>query len=221
MPPLNEQRMGMLLETALLRAPLIHIKAQRWSEAINRYRTVLRAMESSASQTLRLTFARQLAEVLLRRVCQVLSPLQALFIDFYSFFFHFAGKLLGCELERAKQLLEIEILHGLELVFPKRSLRGNIFTFAFERGHGGPGCRFESVARFPRAAQGFDAERDCRLRFADCLLHPTWPDRHALRVVGTGSEIFLRRCPHLVAICLFPHSRREIQQSRPSFEGGG
>ena len=76
----------MLLETALLRAPLIHIKAQRWSEAINRYRTVLRAMESSASQTLRLTFARQLAEVLLRRVCQVLSPLQALFIDFYSFF---------------------------------------------------------------------------------------------------------------------------------------
>ena len=86
LPPLNEQRMGMLLETALLRAPLIHIKAQRWSEAINRYRTVLRAMESSASQTLRLTFARQLAEVLLRRVCQVLSPLQALFYRFLFFF---------------------------------------------------------------------------------------------------------------------------------------
>ncbi|KAI9556045.1 hypothetical protein GHT06_018612 [Daphnia sinensis] len=70
LPPLTEQRIGMLLETALLRAPLIHIKAQRWNEAIARYRTVLRAMESSATQTLRLTFARQLAEVLLRKVCQ-------------------------------------------------------------------------------------------------------------------------------------------------------
>ncbi|XP_046456271.1 tetratricopeptide repeat protein 7B-like isoform X2 [Daphnia pulex] len=70
LPPLNEQRIGMLLETALLRAPLIHIKAQKWSEAIARYRTVLRAMESSATQTLRLTFARQLAEVLLRKMCQ-------------------------------------------------------------------------------------------------------------------------------------------------------
>lgn len=68
---MTEQRIGMLLETALLRAPLIHIKAQRWNEAIARYRTVLRAMESSATQTLRLTFARQLAEVLLRKVCQV------------------------------------------------------------------------------------------------------------------------------------------------------
>lgn len=70
LPPLNDQRMGLLLETALLRAPLIHIKAGRWSDAINRYRTVLRAVESSAAQTLRLTFARQLAEVLLRRMCQ-------------------------------------------------------------------------------------------------------------------------------------------------------
>lgn len=62
----------MLLETALLRAPLIHIKAQRWNEAIARYRAVLRAMESSATQTLRLTFARQLAELLLRKMCQVM-----------------------------------------------------------------------------------------------------------------------------------------------------
>lgn len=61
----------MLLETALLRAPLIHVKAQRWTEAITRYRVVLRAMESSATQTLRLTFARQLAELLLRKMCYV------------------------------------------------------------------------------------------------------------------------------------------------------
>jgi tetratricopeptide repeat protein 7 len=38
LPPLNEQRIGLLLETALLRAPLIHIKAGRWNEAISRYR---------------------------------------------------------------------------------------------------------------------------------------------------------------------------------------
>lgn len=61
----------MLLETALLRAPLIHIKSQRWNEAIARYRTVLRATESSGTQALRLTFARQLAELLLRKMCQV------------------------------------------------------------------------------------------------------------------------------------------------------
>ena len=70
LPPLNDQRMGLLLETALLRAPLVHIKAGRWMEAIARYRTVLRVTESSATQTLRLTFARQLAEILLRRMCQ-------------------------------------------------------------------------------------------------------------------------------------------------------
>lgn len=70
LPPLNDQRMGLLLETALLRAPLVHIKAGRWMEAITRYRTVLRVTESSATQTLRLTFARQLAEILLRRMCQ-------------------------------------------------------------------------------------------------------------------------------------------------------
>lgn len=68
---MSEQRIGMLLETALLRAPLIHIKAQKWNEAISRYRTVLRAMESSATQALRLTFARQLAELLLRKTSQV------------------------------------------------------------------------------------------------------------------------------------------------------
>lgn len=38
LPPTNEQRVGLLLETALLRAPLIHIKAGRWNEAIDRFR---------------------------------------------------------------------------------------------------------------------------------------------------------------------------------------
>ena len=46
--------------------------SQNWNEAIVRYRTVLRAMESSATQTLRLTFARQLAEVLLRKMSSVM-----------------------------------------------------------------------------------------------------------------------------------------------------
>ena len=34
-------------------------------------RTILRTVESSATQTLRLTFARQLAEILIRRMSQV------------------------------------------------------------------------------------------------------------------------------------------------------
>ena len=62
----------MLLETALLRAPLLNLKNQKWNEAIARYRVCLRAVESSATSSLRLTLARQLAEILLRRACQVI-----------------------------------------------------------------------------------------------------------------------------------------------------
>ena len=46
-------------------------QSQKENEAITRYRVCLRSVDSFASSPLRLTFARQLAEVLLRRACQV------------------------------------------------------------------------------------------------------------------------------------------------------
>ncbi|XP_068634003.1 tetratricopeptide repeat protein 7B [Battus philenor] len=61
-------RAGVILETALQRAPLLHIRAGRLQSAIDRYREMLTAVESVSTQALRLTLARQLAEVLMRGV---------------------------------------------------------------------------------------------------------------------------------------------------------
>ena len=67
--PLELKRhMGAILETALQRAPIVLIKAGKLQEAIERYRTMLNAIETKTTQSLRLTLARQLAEVLLRGV---------------------------------------------------------------------------------------------------------------------------------------------------------
>ncbi|GBO98976.1 Tetratricopeptide repeat protein 7B [Eumeta japonica] len=60
--------MGAILETALQRAPIVLIKAGKLQDAIDRYRTMLNAIETKTTQSLRLTLARQLAEVLLRGV---------------------------------------------------------------------------------------------------------------------------------------------------------
>lgn len=60
--------MGAILETALQRAPLVLIKAGKLQEAVQRYRSMLSAVETHSTQILRLTLARQLAEVLLRGV---------------------------------------------------------------------------------------------------------------------------------------------------------
>lgn len=60
--------MGAILETALQRSPIVLIKAGKLQEAIERYRCMLSAVETKATQSLRLTLARQLAEVLLRGV---------------------------------------------------------------------------------------------------------------------------------------------------------
>ncbi|KAH8413622.1 hypothetical protein KR222_002147 [Zaprionus bogoriensis] len=62
------RRMGAILETALQRAPIVLIKAGKLREAVERYRIMLNAIETRATQSLRLTLARQLAEVLLRGV---------------------------------------------------------------------------------------------------------------------------------------------------------
>ncbi|XP_042212941.1 tetratricopeptide repeat protein 7B-like isoform X6 [Homarus americanus] len=60
------KKIGVILETALQRAPILHMKAGQLDKAISRYRSMLSAVESTATQHLRLTLARQLAEVLLR-----------------------------------------------------------------------------------------------------------------------------------------------------------
>lgn len=62
------RKMGAILETALQRAPIVLIKAGKLLDAIQRYRSMLSAVETHATQILRLTLARQLAEVLLRGV---------------------------------------------------------------------------------------------------------------------------------------------------------
>lgn len=62
------RRMGAILETGLQQAPIVLIKAGKLQNAIDRYRVMLSAVETRATQTLRLTLARQLAEVLLRGV---------------------------------------------------------------------------------------------------------------------------------------------------------
>ncbi|XP_045449881.1 tetratricopeptide repeat protein 7B [Melitaea cinxia] len=68
---------GATLEAALLRAPLLHIRAGRLGAAVDRYREMLTAVESVSTQALRLTVARQLAEVLMRGVTgQVYKPPQ-------------------------------------------------------------------------------------------------------------------------------------------------
>ncbi|XP_068238843.1 tetratricopeptide repeat protein 7B [Palaemon carinicauda] len=68
LPPngVENKKIGVILETALQRAPILHMKSGHVEKAITRYRNMLSAVESTATQHLRLTLARQLAEVLLR-----------------------------------------------------------------------------------------------------------------------------------------------------------
>lgn len=61
---------GPTLDTALLRAPAIHLQHGRVQSAVQRYREMLSAVEAPATQSLRLTVARQLSEVFLRAPMQ-------------------------------------------------------------------------------------------------------------------------------------------------------
>uniref|UniRef100_A0A224YL41 Calmodulin binding protein n=1 Tax=Rhipicephalus zambeziensis TaxID=60191 RepID=A0A224YL41_9ACAR len=70
LPPNTEYRIGTVLESVLQRAPLLMIKSGKLRQAIDQYRNVLRAEETSSTQSLRQTMSRQLAEVLLRGVCE-------------------------------------------------------------------------------------------------------------------------------------------------------
>eukprot|EP00057_Strongylocentrotus_purpuratus_P022563 XP_011677037.1 PREDICTED: tetratricopeptide repeat protein 7B isoform X4 [Strongylocentrotus purpuratus] len=61
---------GPVLETAVQRAPLIYIQQGKMDQGINRFRHILKAVETRTSQNIRTTLARELAEVLLRGVCE-------------------------------------------------------------------------------------------------------------------------------------------------------
>lgn len=61
---------GPVLETAVQRAPLLHIQQGNLNKGINRFRQILKAVEVRTTQNIRTTIARELAEVLLRGVCQ-------------------------------------------------------------------------------------------------------------------------------------------------------
>ncbi|XP_043238753.1 tetratricopeptide repeat protein 7B-like [Amphibalanus amphitrite] len=68
LPPPSENRLGLILETALQKAPILSLKAGQMPRAIQRYRMMLSAVETSATQGVRLAMARRLSEILLRGV---------------------------------------------------------------------------------------------------------------------------------------------------------
>ncbi|XP_018399048.1 PREDICTED: tetratricopeptide repeat protein 7B isoform X3 [Cyphomyrmex costatus] len=66
--PVSAKYIGPILETALQRAPILYIQTGNIQAAVNRYREILSAVESTTTQSLRVTLTRQLAEVLLRGI---------------------------------------------------------------------------------------------------------------------------------------------------------
>ncbi|XP_052475825.1 tetratricopeptide repeat protein 7B-like isoform X3 [Carassius gibelio] len=76
-PVTQEQELGFFLETGLQRAHVIHFKNGRvfndysnLTRGVGRFREILRAVETRTTQNLRITIARQLAEILLRGMCE-------------------------------------------------------------------------------------------------------------------------------------------------------
>ncbi|XP_067099701.1 tetratricopeptide repeat protein 7B [Osmerus mordax] len=77
-PVAQEQELGFFLETGLQRAHVIHFKNGNLTRGVGRFREILRAVETRTTQNLRTTIARQLAEILLRGMCEqsYWSPLE-------------------------------------------------------------------------------------------------------------------------------------------------
>ncbi|XP_053701914.1 tetratricopeptide repeat protein 7B isoform X2 [Synchiropus splendidus] len=77
-PASQEQELGYFLETGLQRAHVIHFKNGNLTQGVGRFREILRAVETRTTQNLRMTIARQLAEILLRGMCEqsYWSPLE-------------------------------------------------------------------------------------------------------------------------------------------------
>ncbi|XP_016297615.1 tetratricopeptide repeat protein 7B-like isoform X3 [Sinocyclocheilus anshuiensis] len=76
-PVTQDQELGYFLETGLQRAHVIHFKNGRvlndfsnLTRGVSRFREILRAVETRTTQNLRMTIARQLAEILLRGMCE-------------------------------------------------------------------------------------------------------------------------------------------------------
>uniref|UniRef100_A0A673BUL2 Tetratricopeptide repeat protein 7B n=1 Tax=Sphaeramia orbicularis TaxID=375764 RepID=A0A673BUL2_9TELE len=77
-PAAQDQELGYFLETGLQRAHVIHFKNGNLTHGVGRFREILRAVETRTTQNLRMTIARQLAEILLRGMCEqsYWSPLE-------------------------------------------------------------------------------------------------------------------------------------------------
>ncbi|XP_037096484.1 tetratricopeptide repeat protein 7B isoform X3 [Syngnathus acus] len=69
-PTSQDQELGYFLETGLQRAHVIHFKNGNLTQGVGRFREILRAIETRTTQNLRMTIARQLAEILLRGMCE-------------------------------------------------------------------------------------------------------------------------------------------------------
>ncbi|XP_075803346.1 tetratricopeptide repeat protein 7B isoform X5 [Microtus pennsylvanicus] len=85
-PAPHDQELGFFLETGLQRAHVLYFKngidvhedPQNLTRGVGRFRELLRAVETRTTQNLRMTIARQLAEILLRGMCEqsYWSPLE-------------------------------------------------------------------------------------------------------------------------------------------------
>uniref|UniRef100_A0A8C5UQS7 Tetratricopeptide repeat protein 7B n=1 Tax=Microcebus murinus TaxID=30608 RepID=A0A8C5UQS7_MICMU len=77
-PAPHDQELGFFLETGLQRAHVLYFKngtdvhedEQNLTRGVGRFRELLRAVETRTTQNLRMTIARQLAEILLRGMCE-------------------------------------------------------------------------------------------------------------------------------------------------------
>ncbi|NWX81400.1 TTC7B protein, partial [Nothoprocta ornata] len=69
-PTAQEQELGFFLETGLQRAHVLYFKNGNLTRGVGRFREILRAVETRTTQNLRMTIARQLAEILLRGMCE-------------------------------------------------------------------------------------------------------------------------------------------------------
>ncbi|XP_073494342.1 tetratricopeptide repeat protein 7B isoform X1 [Phyllobates terribilis] len=65
-----DQEMSFFLETGLQRAHVLYFKNGNLTRGVGRFREILRAVETRTTQNLRMTIARQLAEILLRGMCE-------------------------------------------------------------------------------------------------------------------------------------------------------
>lgn len=65
----STKQIGPILETALQRAPLLYLQTGNLQAAVARFREILSAVETTATQNLRVKLTKHLAEVLLRKIC--------------------------------------------------------------------------------------------------------------------------------------------------------